>query len=292
MIWKPLLAIALLAAPADEPELLVIGDGIVDGVVNGVPARIKLDPGAPGSPIFNPDFAARAGFKPSMIGFIARIGPVKVPGATDVVRIDIGRGEFKRRAGWFQVPYVTGADGAIGPGMLDAPVVRYQMRPAQPGERAVSLPMADYGRAGIGTKLQVGGDTIVVRFSLMRDYSIATAGAGAAIAQFQSGAFDKPPEQMLVYLGVIRTVRHMAIRSPLEIGPLSITGLMVRTGDFGTTESIPEADAPEADPDEIVVTGGKKGRRELRVEIGRDYLDNCSSIVFDKPKKTITLSCR
>jgi hypothetical protein len=65
--------------------------------------------------------------------------------------------------------------------------------------------------------------------------------------------------------------------------------MMVRTSDFGSTGTIPEADA-RLDPDEVVITGSKK-QKDLWLEIGRDYLDRCSSIVFDKPRKRVTLSC-
>ena len=46
------------------------------------------------------------------------------------------------------------------------------------------------------------------------------------------------------------------------------------------------------DPDEILVVGEKKSKkRERRIEVGRDQLDRCSSVVFDKPGKRLTLSC-
>jgi hypothetical protein len=65
---------------------------------------------------------------------------------------------------------------------------------------------------------------------------------------------------------------------------------MVRTGDFGSAAGIPDGDVAPADPDEIVVTGLRK-QKQLRLEIGRDYLDRCSSIVFDKARKRVTLAC-
>lgn len=82
---------------------------------------------------------------------------------------------------------------------------------------------------------------------------------------------------------------------PLTIGAITLDGLMVRTADFGSAAGIPEGAQPDPDPDpdEIVVTGTKKmKKRELRQEIGRDALDRCSSIVFDKRARTVTLSCR
>ena len=39
-------------------------------------------------------------------------------------------------------------------------------------------------------------------------------------------------------------------------------------------------------------TGKKKQKNRMMLEIGRDYLSRCSSIVFDKPAKKLTLTCR
>lgn len=287
-------AAALLAGAGAPPAVYdVPADRTVAIRVHGAPARLRIDPGAPTSPVFNPDFAARAKFRAGWIGIEGQVGPARVPGLTAVVRFDLGQGEFKRRIAWFNALYVASADGAAGPGFLDADVVRFTLRDPAPDERRAVLPLADFGRAGMGVILTAGSDRIAARFSLERDRSIATASAGATIAAAHSGSFDGAPERMLVHLGVVRPVRHMKLETPLAAGPLAIHGLLVRTSDWGSAAAIPDAAAPAADPDEIVVVGDtKKQRRELRLEIGRDYLDRCSSIVFDKRAKTVTLACR
>jgi hypothetical protein len=291
---KPICALAalLLTAAADPTEMTVDGDRTIAITAGGVPARVRLDPGAPTSPVFNPDFAQRAGFRAGWIGIQARVGPVRVNGFTAVIRLDLGDGEFKRRVGWFSAPYVSGADGAVGPGGLPADRVRFVIGPAMPGERSVSLPLADFGRAGMGVTLMAGGERISVWFNLDRPRSFATASAGASIALSNGGRFDADPERMPIHLGVVRPVRHMALAAPFAVGPLSLTGVMVRTGDFGSAASIPEGEADEGDPDEIVVTGQKKRKGEQRLLIGRDALDRCSSILFDKRARLVTLSCR
>ena len=286
------LAAPFLVAAGDPTETTISGDRILTVTAQGIPARMRVDPGAPTSPIFNPDFAARAGFRAGWIGIQARVGPIRVNGATAVIRLDYGDGEFKRRVGWFAVPYAVDADGGIGPGALPADRVRFVIGPAMTGERSLSFPLADFGRAGMGVYLIVGGERILTRFSLNRDFSVATAAAGATIAGSNGGRFDRDPSRMVIHLGVERPVRHMALATSLGVGPLSLTGLLVRTGDFGSAASIPEGEVLESDPDEIVVVGAKNRKGEQRLEIGRDYLDRCSSIVFDKRAKLVTLSCR
>jgi hypothetical protein len=283
-------ATLLLAADA-PPPMVVTGDFILAATVQATPARLRVDPGAPSMPVFNPDFAERAAFKSGMFGTVAAIGPIHVRGHSAVIRFDLGGGaEFKRRVTWFEARH-TDADGTIGPGGLPADVVRFDLRPPRPGEHAVTLALADYGWSGMGTLVTLGGETIKVRFSLDRDRSLATAGAGALLASEQDGGFDAAPERMVVNLGVERPVRHMHLARPLQIGAIALTGLLVRTGDFGSAAAIPDANAPPGDPDEIVVTGQKKQKARLSVEIGRDYLDLCSSILFDKPARKLTLSC-
>ena len=285
-----LVAASLVAA--DAPPLTVSGDRTLDARVHGAPARLRIGPGAASIPVFNPDFAARVGFKAGMFATRARIGPVTLPGKSAVIRFDLGEGEFKRRVTWFTAPAVDGADGLIGPGGLPAPVVRFAIGPAQPGERTVTLALADFGYSGMGTQMTAGGEQINVMFDLDRARSVATAAAGAAIARGHAGTLDGVASKMVINLGVERPVRHMTLATPLQIGALALSDLTVRTSDFGSVASIPDAAAPEPDPDEILVTGEKMKTKRLILEIGRDYLDRCSSLVFDKPARKLTLSCR
>lgn len=282
---------ATLLLAADASPLVLKGDFILAATVQATPARLRVDPGAPSIPVFNPDFAERAGFRAGWIGTRARIGPVSVGGRSAVVRLDMGGGVFKRRVTWFQVPYDVGADGTIGPGGLPAEIIRFELRAPRPGERATNLPLADFSWNGMGMIVAIGDEQLQVRLSLDRARSLATAGAGAAIAAEQGGSFDAAPEKLVINLGVERPVRHMRLARALTIGPFAVTGMLVRTGDFGSAAAIPDPQAPPPDPDEVVVTGQKKQKRKLVLEIGRDYLDRCSSILFDKPAKMLTLSC-
>ncbi len=287
VIW---LAVAAVSLAADSPERVVGPDRALAATVHGVPARLSVDPGAPSVPVFNPDFAARAGFKAGMFGTMARIGPVIVAGKSAVVRLDLGGGEFKRRVTWFAAPFVADADGTIGPGGLPDPVIRFDLRPPQPGERSVTLPLADFGWSGMGTWVTVGDRPVAVRFSLAQARTLASAAAGAAIAAAQGGGFDRAAERTVIHLAVERPVRHVALATPLRIGPFALAALWVRTQDFGSAAGIHDTNAP--DPDEIVVAAQTKQKQSLLLEIGRDDLDRCSSIRFDKPRQELTLTCR
>ncbi|WP_448662681.1 hypothetical protein ACG3SL_18815 [Sphingomonas sp. CJ20] len=272
-------------------EMRIAPGGTLSATVAGVPAQLRLDPGAPSMPIMNPDFAARAQFDAGLFGSMVHIGPVRVSGRTAVIRYDLGQGAYKRRTGWFDAPVVAGADGLIGPGSVPAPVVRFDLHSARTGERAVSLPLVDFGFSGMGVRLPVADVTLEVRFTLERDESLATAAAGAALAEAQGGQMQGAARAVPILLGVSRPVRTLALETPFAVGPLSLRAVQVRTGDFGSTDGVADADKA-VDPDEILVTAQRKQKHRTTLTIGRAALSGCSAIVFDKPAKRVTLYCQ
>ncbi len=263
------------------------GDGIVPVVVGGVAGRMRINPWAPAAPTLNPDYAARIGLRGGMFGFAVKVGPVKVGGKTSVTRLQFGPASFRRRVVWFDRRYDAGADGAVGPGGLPVDVVRFELRPAQPGERTIAVPLDQGPFRPAVTKVNVGGRSISVLFDPQHARTLATAGAGAALAAGLGGQFSGAADKAEVAFGIDRPVRTMRLARPLQIGPLSFGSLDVRIGDNGSIAGISDADA---DPEEIVVTARGGNRRDTLI-VGRDELARCSSIVFDKPAKQIRLTC-
>ena len=287
------MATLLLAAAPEGNERAIAGDGLVDATLAGAPGRVRIDPGATGMPIYTAAYAARARLRGGMIGFGYAIGPEHVEGATAVTRIGFGAGPAKRRVGWTRRPYAAGIDGVVGPGGLPDPVVRFTLRAHIPGERTTTLPMVDGGglmggRSGLFALIDVGGEPLRIRFDPWHRRSLATAGAGVRIAQALGGRVVGETGSDEIAFGVERPTRTILLATPLQVGPLALKRVGVRTSDFGNTAAIRE----QGDPDEIVVTGKRqRDRSHDRLSIGSDQLDHCSSIVFDKPAKRILLSC-
>jgi hypothetical protein len=223
-----------------------------------------------------------------LISFAVKVGPVKVKGETGVTKLEFGAAAFKRRVVWFERPYAHGADAAVGPGGLPVDIVRFQLRAPQPGERTLALPLIQKMFQPTYAEIAVGGRKVQVLFDPQHDRSLATAGAGQAIAAGLGGQLSGDASPSEVAFGITRPVRTLRLKSPLIIGPLSFDAVAVRIGDNGTTAGISDADA---DPDEIVVTAKGGGNRRDTLIIGRDQLGHCSSIVFDKPAKQIRLTC-
>ena len=282
-------ALAMLVGAAKPSLPLVVrGDGLVDAVVGGSRARIRITPWAPAAPTLNPDFAGRIGLKGGWFGFAVKVGPVRVNGRSSVTRLDFGTMNFRRRVVWFDRRYEAQGDGAVGPGGIPAEVIRFELRPARPGERVATLPLVQRLFQPTYSRVTVAGRELNILFDPQHAQTLATAGAGSAIAADFGGQLVGATGKAEVAFGIDRPIRTMRLARPLVIGPLSFDSVPVRIGDSGSIAGIADADA---DPDEVVVTAkGSSKRRDVLI-IGRDAIARCSSIVFDKPAKAIRLSC-
>jgi hypothetical protein len=290
---------ALLLIGAAEPardELVVTGDGVVAASVNGAPGRMRIDPAVPSLAMLGPHWAASARLRASFFGFGYLVGPNEVAGASAVARIAVGDGADprRRRVGWTARPYAANADGVIGPGGLPQRVIRFVLRPPLPGERTVSLPLVDEGGlfggwGGMYARIEVGGAPMRIRFDPYHPRTLATAGAAVRLASAHDGTIGGDIQSEEIAFGIERPVRILRLGRPLAIGPLALSTLGVRTADFGSTASIREEGS---DPDEILVTGRRRRDTDRdRVAVGADSLARCSSILFDKEARLVSLTC-
>jgi hypothetical protein len=293
--------LALLAsapALAQTGELVVSGDGIVPVTVNGVAARIRIDPAVPSLPMLTADYAGRARLRAGPFAFGYMVGPEMVRGRSAVARIGIGEGvrPRKRRVGWTDRPFAAGVDGVVGPGGLPNQLVRFVLGPPRPGERTVALPMADEGGlfGGWGHSyavIDLGGQPLRIRFDPHHPRTLATAGAGVRLATHHDARIGGAVESDEIAFGIARPVRTLHLGRPLQIGPLTIAELGVRTADFGNAASIRE-ESESGDPDEVIVTGDRRRNNDRdRIAIGADLLARCSSLVFDRRAREIRLTC-
>ena len=291
-----LAGVAWLALGASPPlEWTVRGDGVVQGSVGGAPARIRIDPAAPAAPLVITEVARRAGLRSGPFDFDYSIGNARITGKTAVTRIDFGLGPTKRRVGWTDAPYSPGVEGAIGPGLLPPSRIVFQLRSRRAGERSMALPMV--GQGGLEGRwgerfalIQVGGQPMRVQFDPQRPRTLATATAGARIAGAGGGVLSGATEPVEIAFGIKRPARTLKLRTPLIVGPLSVPVMAVRTNASGAVGGITD-EVASPDPDEIVVVGRRSNPGIDQLRLGRDQLDRCSSIIFDKPAKVIRLSC-
>ncbi len=278
----------MLIAGAGDPVFVVRGDGVVPAKLGGQPGKLLLSPWAPAAPTLNPGYRTRIGLHAGLFGFSVKVGPVKVRGDTSVTRLDYQGMSYRRRVVWFERDYAQGADAAVGPGGIPARVVRFELRAPSGGERETVLPLVQQMFRPSYARVMLGKRPIILLFDPQHPRSLATAGAGAALAEFLGGELQGAPQPAHVAFGIMRPARRLKFARPLVFGGLRLDEVLVRISDNGSVAGVKDADA---DPEEVVVTAKRGNERRDVVIIGRDLLDRCAAITFDKPAKQIRLAC-
>ena len=280
------------AAPAAAADLtLDASSGFAIPIeLRGHTLRLRVDLETPGHPILNPGAAARVGFRGSLFGARAVIGPVRLRGETNGSKFRIDGIEREHRFVWFDRDHVEGADGLISPHDLPYDNVTFRLRPEQPGEVTTSLVM-DFSRStGLHVPLAIGTARAFLQFSTLQPNTLATASFGALVAAERGGTWDGEPRDARIEFGVTRPVRPMQLATPLRLDSFAFDHLLVRTRDFRGDYQLP-TDASE-DPDEIVVTGERaRQRARLYATVGLDRLSACSSLVYTRATRTLTMRC-
>jgi hypothetical protein len=296
--WIGILAFCLIAAAisapvlADERVMDPSSNYIIDAQINGHPVRLKVDFDAYAWVMINPAVAARVGLDGSMIKFNFKIGTDKIHVDSSLTRLDVPGRSKARRIFWFDRDVADDADGIISPVTLADDIVTLQFRPTAPAERTIEFPVTEDVFRGLFHPMPIGKRELSVKFAPFSPRNIATAAAGAQIAELFDGHWAGVPEPVLIRLGIKRPGRPMALRRPLPIADLSIKDFLVRTADYRGNFQLPPDEQKEADEDEIVVTGKtSKGHARLWLTLGQETLGRCSSLSHDKIRKLIVLHC-
>ena len=293
-------ALLLQAASPNEYVLDVPADGMFDGMLAaaegapGVPVRIHVSPAMPYRPFLTARLAEAARLVPVPVPHVIRIGPVRLDGTPATAFIAMAGKGFLRGVTWFEAPMAAGADVALGPQALPWNQVRFRLRPAQPGERRLRFPIVRETLIATVVRFRVGGQEVRLGFAPQRPVSVATAAAGALLAETHGGALGAQRERIVLAAGIERPVRPMRLARPLSVEGLSIASLLVRTRDFGGETSLPglEADDAETSADEVVVTARADASPAVYyIMLGADALAPCSSITFDNLHRRVELSC-
>ncbi|HST35774.1 MAG TPA: hypothetical protein VLK25_04000 [Allosphingosinicella sp.] len=287
-----LLAALVFAAPARAADLVVdaASNFTIDATINGQPVRLRVDPETSGYIILNQAAVQRLGLRRSMLGSQTRIGPVRLTGGSKVAEVSIGGVTGDRRLVWLEDrAAVEGADGLIGPADMHYARVTFTLGPPRPGEAAFALPQRFERSYGLFHPLMLGDHEVRFQFSLIKPDTMATAGAGAHLAALNGGAWTGEAHDQVIEFGVIRPVRALRLERPVSLGGLLFGEMLVRTGDNRGNLSLPPE--PDADPEEVVVTGASRQRARFNVTLGRARLGQCSSLVWDNGTRLLTFNC-
>jgi hypothetical protein len=172
--------------------------------------------------------------------------------------------------------------------------VRFRLRPAQPGERRLRFPIVRETLIASVVRFRIGRQEVRLGFAPGRPTSVATAAAGALLAESNGGQLGEQRERIRLATGIERPVRPMRLARPLSVEGLTIASLVVRTRDFGGETRLPGLEVPDgmAAPDEVVVRArGAPSPAVYYIILGADALAPCSSIMFDNYRRRVELSC-
>jgi hypothetical protein len=286
------LAAASFASPAAAADLVLdASNGFTIPVeIRRQTVNLRVDLETSGYPIFNPATAARLGFRGSLFGARAVVGPVRLSGEQNGAKFRIAGVERSYRFAFFDRDIVEGADGIISPHELPYDNVVFRLGAERPGEVTTVLQLEFNRPGGLYFPLVLGERTLAVEFSLLQPFSLATASSGAHLAATLGGAWTGEARDGLIKFGVTRPLRPMRLERPLELGSFRLSNLLVRTADHRGNFQLPP-DAAQ-DPDEIVVTANvQRQRARLFMTVGRDRLSACSSLSYASATKTLTLRC-
>ena len=276
---------------------------IVNAQLRGRPVRLKVDPGAPWYVVLNDNVAKSAGLV-GLRGATLVVGPVKIRGKTRTEKLDFGNGLVSSvPVMWFKGRAIEEADGVINPAQLPTMRVTMQIGPPRPGERVIEVPMHFDQQRGLYHNLEFGGQAILTRFTLLESLSTATGATASIIAQRRNGAWSGEQFSEPIRYGIARPVRKMVFAQPISVEGFALRELGVRLLDDRGDLWLPDKDVTataeeekgEVDEADIVVTGKQRqrifGRPHYWLMVGREDLNRCSSLTYDRKASRITLRC-
>jgi hypothetical protein len=291
------LAAALLASgcndpppPPLRPELLLdIADPLITAQVGDVTLRLRVDLDRRDTIEIGPAAAARLDL-PFERAPDAEVGRVRVAERVAPAQVVIDGVTAAYTLSAFDRDCCAGADGAIGPDLLPYARVRFVRRGAVIAGEARRLPLARSEEGGLAVAQPTASGTVFVRFSLGYPGTIATASAGAMLARAYGGRLAGTDFYVSPAFGVPRPARTIAFDRPAMLAGFAILELPVRTADFGGGLALPREPAQAG---EILVRrrGAPPQAAWPSVLIGRERLDWCSDILFERAPLALTLRC-
>jgi hypothetical protein len=286
----PLLFVA--AEPARARDLVLdAGAPFIDAEINGVRLRLKTDFDHSLTIRLNPEAAARARLGRGKGSWTEIVGPIRLRGRTITIPAAIAGTSVQSEVNWNDRQASRDADGTISPHLLPYDNVTIQRRRPVAGEQLVSLPAALHDNHGLHMPLRLGERRIALRFSLVRQRSIATAAAAAVIAKHHGGMLGESKSSEEIVFGVARPVRPLTLDRPILLGPLEVRVLMARPADYRGKHDLP-AIADVRAREGIVVTGRRPSQDPMyRVTLGLDVLGRCSAVTYRRAERQLRLRC-
>lgn len=286
------------AAPADE---LILQPGMeVPASVEGNAVRLRVDSSGLNRLTLSQATVDRLGLKPATLfgkATLTLAGRKERTGYNRPVRFTVDGREAKARAFWLRDAELGEAEAVIGP--IGVPQARVTFLLPGPSEGATTerYPLLGTVDTGTLTSVKLNGRPVAIAFEVTggRRLPLVSAAAGALLASALDGHVSGASWDEPILLGITRPVRLLKLAQPLVFGPFRFSELAVRVPDrvdaAGRGPAIREAG--EDDPAEVTVSASAKGRPPVySLLIPASALRACARLSFDKPARTIELSCQ
>jgi hypothetical protein len=253
---------------------------IVAARINGQEVRLEVDLRLPDVLVLNPTAAERLQVRriPVLAVGVAIDDSASVRGRLARPRIVFSGGAARALTGIFPVPASERADGLIGPGALPYDVIIVRLGPGRPGEREIAFTLRE-ADDWVGAS-RAGDLDLRVRFDVAHPASVFNRAAARALDA--SGAIVSAGDLVStqVLLGLITQMQPVTTS-------LTIEGLVLGTTRARTNAPLLGAD----DPDALVVTAETENAEPPGVQLGRDALASCSSIMVTRATRRLVLRC-
>ena len=285
--------------PAQRPPtgelLLDIADPVILLRIGRVPLRLRVGLEQKRVIELNPDAAERLRADPPSRafrfepGFEAQVGRESLAGIEAAAPVTINDRKMIVLVASHGRDCCAGTDGEIGLGLLPYATIRFVRTGASTPDRSLDFLIDDSGEHGPQATLQMGGKPLFVQFAFDRSDSVATASAGAILADAHGGRLSAVDAPDIGAFGIARPVALLRFPRPVEIAGFLYAQLPVRTADFAGNFDFPAA--PGEAGDIVVRRKVEQQRAWPMVLIGRDRLDRCSEASFDTIAHRLTLRC-
>lgn len=251
--------------------------------------------------ILNMDPATRAGLKPFPFIGKRNFKNALIPGGEATFRFNLatitpaGLASKKVPAVWVSRPIAADADGILTIGALKADRVDVVLRDTPPGSQSYVLKKKGSGETGIVSR--IGDEEVDVSLELNSPTTVMNARAGEALVAAGLARRANEVGYWRPFPGVALPWQKLAQKPGLTIAGLPMRNLGVRVSE-SQAKAIDAAakgtSTASDDEDTITVSADRKRKRgrDPWILIGRDVLDECSRISFDRLNERWLLTCK
>ena len=251
--------------------------------------------------ILNMDPATRAGLKPFPFIGKRNFKNALIPGGEATFRFNLatitpaGLSSKKVPAVWVSRPIAADADGILTIGALKADRVDVVLRDTPPGSETYVLKKKGKGETGITSR--IGDEEVDISLELNSPTTVMNARAGEALVAAGLARRANEVGYWRPFPGVALPWQKLAQKTGLTIAglPMRTLGVRVSESQAKAVDAAAKGTSTASDDEDTITVSADRKRKRGRdpwILIGRDVLDDCSRISFDRTGERWVLTCK